>query len=116
LLWHCGPFPTDLARYPDKAKLVDGRGFYELKHGEVTLARVDSHKGEYTMFIGNAKGIEGPKTNGGYLWVEVDDWPKWERKLIEGPYIHHIVGVHSQVADIMREACKYIPQLRPDPV
>ena len=41
-------------------------------------------------------------------------WAKWEHKLVEGPYIHHISGVYGKYADILVEACKYIPALKPD--
>jgi hypothetical protein len=46
--------------------------------------------------------------------MEVDNWPKWEQKLIYGPYIHHCATVHGHVAPVLHEACKYIPGLEPD--
>ncbi|MCL2285464.1 MAG: fucose isomerase, partial [Firmicutes bacterium] len=59
---------------------------------------------------------DGPKSTGTYVWMEVDDWVKWERKLIEGPYIHHVVGIHGNLINGLKEACKYIPGLKADPV
>ena len=53
----------------------------------------------------------GPRTRGTYFWLEVDNWPKWERALVEGPYIHHCAAVHAKVADVLEETCKYIPGL-----
>jgi len=38
----------------------------------------------------------------------VDQWTKWERTLVEGPYIHHCAGIHGKYADILQEACKYL--------
>ena len=84
------------------------KGFYELKGGDVTVLRFDGIGGKYYMFAGEAHGVDGPVTNGNYLWVEVDDWKKWEKKFMYGPYIHHVVGIHGNYVDIIREACRYL--------
>ena len=60
-------------------------------------------------------GIDGPKTNGNYIWVETKDWPKWERKLVTGPYIHHVTGAHGRYQKILFEALKYMGDITPDP-
>ena len=52
--------------------------------------------------------MDGPVTGGNYIWVEVSDWPKWERKLMYGPYIHHACGIHGKYAKVLQEACRYI--------
>ena len=36
-----------------------------------------------------------------------------EAKLVEGPYIHHCVGIHKDVVPVLYEACKYIG-VKPD--
>ncbi|MDR0909215.1 MAG: L-fucose/L-arabinose isomerase family protein [Spirochaetaceae bacterium] len=113
LLQHCGPWPLSCAKdkpcigYPlafDHPGAVEA----EAKHGEITLARFDGDNGEYSLLLGNAKGIDGPYTKGTYLWIEVKDWPALEKKIVEGPYIHHCVGIHKNVVPILQEACKYI--------
>jgi len=115
LLWHCGPFPHSLVKSGENSTIDEGgRGQWCLKDGELTIARFDSFAGEYSLFIGNGKTTDGPKSTGTYVWMEVDDWVKWERKLIEGPYIHHVVGVHGNVANGLKEACKYIDGLKAD--
>ena len=115
LLWHCGPFPHALVKEGENASYDDGgRGQWCLKDGELTIARFDSAHGEYSMFLGAGKTTVGPKSTGTYVWMEVDDWPKWERKLIEGPYIHHVVGIHGNLVAPLNEACKYIPGLTAD--
>jgi len=117
LLWHCGPFPHKLIRDNEKPWIDEGgRGQWKLKDGDLTLIRFDSLEGEYSMFIGSGKTTEGPKSTGTYVWLEVDDWPKWERKLVEGPYIHHSVGIYGNFSKALQEACKYIPGLKADPV
>lgn len=121
LLWHCGNFAPSLALDPDSRNLKLHQGYpvaasWEVKGGDITVARFDGDNGQYSLFMGKAKGTTGPVTNGAYVWVEVDNWPKWEEKLMYGPYIHHCVGVHQQVVPVLYEACKYIPGLEPDPV
>lgn len=124
LLFHCGNFPLSLS-VEDKPKLnkhflfddhSPGTHEGEIKGGEMTIARFDGDHGEYSIFLGKAKGIRGPFTRGSYIWIEVNDWPLWEEKLVKGPYIHHSVGVHTDVIPVLFEACEYIPGLTPDPV
>lgn len=113
LLQHCGPWPLSCASckptigYP-LAFSHPGAVEAEAKHGEITLARFDGDNGEYSLLLGNAKGIEGPYTKGTYLWVEVENWPRLEAKIVEGPYIHHCVGIHKNVVAVLYEACKYL--------
>ena len=122
LLWHCGNFPYSLVKDKAKAKVTYskyqnntfGIGDWELKAGELTIARFDGDHGKYSLLIGEAKTTVGPENRGGYVWIEVDSWPKWERKLVEGPYIHHVSGTYGNYAEILVEACKYINGLDAD--
>ena len=116
LLWHCGPFPRALMGTNTKNPAIDegGRGQWELMQGDLTIARFDSINGAYSMFLGEAKTCEGPKTTGTYVWMEADDWIKWEKKIANGPYIHHVAGIYGHYADVLGEACKYIDGLAPD--
>lgn len=118
LLQHCGPWPVSVAR--EKAKLTYPLAFEhpgsltaEAKHGDVTLCRFDGDNGEYSLLLGRAKGVEGPKCMGTYLWVEVENIKRLEAKIVEGPYIHHCVGIHKDVVPVLYEACKYIG-VKPD--
>ncbi len=118
LLQHCGPWPISIAR--ERAKLTYPLAFdhpgsltAEAKHGEVTLARFDGDNGDYSLLLGNAKGVDGPTCMGTYLWVEVENIKRLEAKIVEGPYIHHCVGIHKNVVPILYEACKYIG-VKPD--
>ena len=124
LLWHCGNFPYSLAK--DKKIATAGCSKYhnnnfgicewELKEGDLTLVRFDGDHGKYQLFIGECKTTDGPKNVGSYVWIEVDDWARWEHKLVEGPYIHHVCGIYGKYAHILMEACKYINALEPDVV
>ncbi len=113
LLQHCGPWPISVAK--EKPTICvpvafdyNGAISAEAKHGDVTLARFDGDNGEYSLLLGNAKGIEGPYTKGTYLWVEVENLKRLEAKIVEGPYIHHCVAIHKDVVPVLYEACKYI--------
>ncbi|MHB1314564.1 MAG: L-fucose/L-arabinose isomerase family protein [Christensenellales bacterium] len=115
LLWHCGNFSYSLKHPDDIAKLdLLGRAQFGIKHGPVTLSRLDSIKGNYRLFTGEGVGSEGIKSNGTYLWFKVNDWEKWEEKLIFGPYIHHCSGIYGNYSRILIEAAKYIPGLDVD--
>ena len=118
LLQHCGPWPVSVAKEtPDLTYPLafehPGSLTAEAKHGEVTLCRFDGDNGEYSLLLGNAKGVEGPKCMGTYLWVEVENIKRLEAKIVEGPYIHHCVGIHQNVVPVLYEACKYIG-VKPD--
>lgn len=113
LLQHCGPWPISVAQekptigYP-LAFSHPGAVEAQAKLGEMTLARFDGDNGEYSLLLGNAKGVEGPYTKGTYVWVEVQNLKRLEAKIVEGPYIHHCVGIHENVVPVLYEACKYI--------
>ncbi|MEC0203946.1 L-fucose/L-arabinose isomerase family protein [Paenibacillus lautus] len=124
LLFHCGNFPVSMS-VEDKPRLrkhflfddhSPGTHEGEVKGGDMTLARFDGDHGDYQLFLGKARGIKGHYTRGSYVWVEVNDWPLWEEKLVKGPYVHHSVGIHANVIPALYEACSYIPGLTPDPV
>ena len=113
LLQHCGPWPISVAK--EKPKLTYPLAFEhpgsitaEAKHGLVTLCRFDGDNGEYSLLLGTAKGVDGPKGMGTYLWVEVENIKRLEEKIVTGPYIHHCVGIHENVVPVLYEACKYI--------
>jgi L-fucose isomerase-like protein len=123
LLFHCGNFPVSLAAEGERPELrrhflfdskCVGTVEHKIKGGDMTVLRFDGDNGEYKLLMGKAKGIEGAYTRGTYVWIEVDNWLKWERKLVEGPYVHHSVGIHADVIPVLYEAVKYIPGLELD--
>ena len=116
LLWHCGPFAYSLKKPDSPAKNINMRQWFQVKDGEYTIARMDQDKGNYSLLSGLCKSTGGPYTFGTYLWVEFDDLSKWERKLIEGPYIHHMAEIEGDYTWEMREFCKYVPYLTQDNV
>ncbi|MHC4122043.1 MAG: L-fucose/L-arabinose isomerase family protein [Planctomycetota bacterium] len=121
LLWHVGA-PLSMCHPNEKMWIghhwilpspLSGMVHFKMKDGPVTVVRFDGERSEYKLAIGEGKTIDGPKTLNNYAWVEVDKWLNWERRLIEGPYIHHLSMTYGNYADALEEACKYIPGLAP---
>lgn len=116
LLWHCGPFAYSLHRKDEPCYCKNMREWFQVEPGHYTVARIDQEHGRYSIITGECDSAEGPYTFGTYLWAEFKDLPAWERKLIEGPYIHHVSEIKGGLTDAIREVCKYIPHLHFDPV
>jgi L-fucose isomerase-like protein len=122
LLWH-DAFPYCL-KAPDSPASIGthwilpdidaGTCHWRLKDGEVTIVRFDASSGAYSLVAQKASSIAGPYTQNTYLWVEMANWKSFERKMIEGPYIHHVACVYGDHVAALKEACKYINNLRFD--
>lgn len=121
LLWHAAA-PFILRDKNSKVKLAPPwilKGLpasslhYKLKDGPLTICRFDGDDGRYMLGIGEGRTVPGPYTQEFYTWMEVNNWPKWEKMLMEGPYIHHCSAIYDHCADVLQEACKYIPGLVP---
>jgi L-fucose isomerase-like protein len=121
LLWHAGA-PLSMRDPADPVKVghhwilpspLSGMTHFRLKQGPITVARFDGDHGEYQLAVGQGQSIDGPYTQNNYVWMEVDNWPRWERAFIEGPFIHHTGMMYGQYGDALVEACKYIPGLKP---
>lgn len=123
LLWHCGPFPPSLAAPEETPRLSGhylmpepycGVGNFRLREGGITLCRFDGDREEYYLMAGEGHTTDGPQMRGTYVWLEVNDWPQWEERLVQGPYIHHVSGAYGQYAPVLYEACRYLPGVQPD--
>ena len=124
LLWHAGA-PTTM-RHPEEGMRLGhhwilpsplaGMPHFRLQEGPITVARFDGDRGRYQLAVGEGHSTDGPRTLNNYVWMEVDDWPRWERILMEGPFIHHVAMGYAQLGDVLLEACKYIPGLEPVPL
>lgn len=119
-VWHAGA-PLSLCDPADRVRIgrhwilpspLSGMTHFRLRQGPVTMARFDGTRGEYVLAAGEAHTCDGPPTLNNYVWVEVDDWPRWERTLMEGPFIHHMAMNYGRHAAALREAARYVPGLR----
>lgn len=121
LLQHCGPWPLSLAK--ERARLdrpfafpehCPGAVVSEIRGGEISIFRFDGDNGEYGLLMGTATGIEGPKTQGTYLWIEVPDWPRVESMIVRGPYVHHATCIHGNLLPVIYKALAYLPVIKAD--
>jgi L-fucose isomerase-like protein len=92
--------------------LPPGLLHFKLKDGPLTLCRFAGTGDNYHLGCGEGHTVPGPYTQEFYAWMEVDDWPAWERQLIQGPYIHHSSCCYGHCADVLAEAARYLPYLR----
>lgn len=116
LLWHCGPFPYSAKDEKSQARLYNTKPSFKAKDGEYTIARFQGDDGHYTLLGGEYHTADGPYTFGTYMWAEFKDMSKIEKKLINGPYIHHMSETRGKYADVLEEFCKFIPNLTYDPI
>jgi L-fucose isomerase-like protein len=121
LLWHAGA-PLSMRHPSERVKIghhwilpspLSGMPHFRLQDGPITVARFDGDRGEYRLAVGEGQSMDGPRTLNNYVWMRVDDWPRWERAIMEGPFIHHTGMVYGRCADALVEACKYVPGLAP---
>jgi L-fucose isomerase-like protein len=119
LLWHAGA-PTSMIRPGETVKLghhwilpspLAGMPHFPLKDGDITVARFDGDRGEYSLAIGEGRSMDGPYNQNNYVWMKVGNWPRWERKLIEGPFIHHAAMAYGHFGGALAEACKFVDAL-----
>ncbi|MCL2742609.1 MAG: hypothetical protein FWE67_02030 [Planctomycetaceae bacterium] len=116
LLWHCGVFPVSLRQNDSRRELKIHKPDFCAKDGRYTIARFQGDCGKYYLLGGTFETTDGPETVGTYLWAKFNDLPKLERKLIEGPYIHHVSEIEGDYAAELRELTKYVPELIFDPL
>ena len=111
LLWHCGPFPASCKKGDEKPRVVNFKPNLALRDGKYTIARFQSEKGKYYLLGGEFTTCDGPKTWGTYMWAEFKDLVKLERKLIEGPYIHHVSETYGEYGAYLKEFAKYFDEI-----
>ena len=116
LLWHCGPFAYSLKKPGTIAREENQRQWFQVKDGKFTICRFDQDDGHYQLLNGTLESADGPYTFGTYLWARFNNLTKWERKLIDGPYIHHMAEVEGDYTWELREFCRLIPHLDSDTV
>jgi L-fucose isomerase-like protein len=119
LLWHAGA-PLSMCHPEHRVRIGrhwilpsprSGMPHFRLKDGAITLARFDGDERGYQLAVGEGRSIEGPDTQNNYVWVEVDNWPHWERTLVEGPFVHHAGMIYGHFGSVLLEATKYVDGL-----
>ena len=119
LLWHCGA-PLSMKHPLEKVRLaqhwilpgpLSGMTHFRMQDGPVTCVRFDGERGNYALAIGEGETCGGPATLNNYAWMRVPDWPRWERTLIEGPFLHHIAMTYAHCGAALKEAARFVPGL-----
>ena len=114
LLWHCGSFPVRYAESGKKPAIINNKPVFKMADGEYTIARFQADAGKYYMFADKFKTCDGPTTWGTYMWAEFDNLPALEKKLIEGPYIHHMTEIPGDYTEYVKEFVRYVDELEFD--
>jgi hypothetical protein len=92
--------------------LPTGGVHFKLKDGPLTLCRFAGDSEGYRLGYGEGHTVDGPFTQEVYTWMEVDNWPAWERQLVYGPYIHHCSCSYGHCAGVLEEASRFLPELQ----
>ena len=50
------------------------------------------------------------------MWAEFKDWAKVERKMVEGPYIHHMSEIPGNFTEYLKEFTKFVDDVEFDTV
>lgn len=120
LMWHAAA-PRSMRDPADPAKLghhwilpspLSGMTHFKMKEGAITLARFDGDRGEYQLAIGEGETMAGPMTQNNYVWMRVNNWKRWERQLMEGPFIHHAAMTYDRCYGALVEAVRYMPGVK----
>jgi L-fucose isomerase-like protein len=121
LMWHAGA-PPSMCHPEDRVRLghhwilpspLAGMTHFRLKDGPLTVARFDGDHGEYQLAIGQGRSMEGPHNQNNYLWMKVDDWPRWEKRLMESPFIHHTAMAYGHYGEALEQACRFVSGVQP---
>lgn len=114
LLWHCGPFAHSLHRKDEPCYCKNMREWFQVNEGHYTVARIDQDHGKYSIITGECDSTNGPYTFGTYMWAKFKNLDKWETKMVEGPYIHHVSEVEGAYTEEIKEFCKYVHNIEFD--
>jgi L-fucose isomerase-like protein len=120
LLWHCGA-PLSMKHPQEKVRLgqhwirpgpLSGMTHFRMQDGPLTCVRFDGEHGDYALAVGEGRTCDGPATLNNYAWMRVPDWPRWERTLIEGPFLHHIAMTYALCGGALRDMARFVPGLQ----
>ena len=119
LLWHCGQFPPSLAvegkpaqgqpapgwpRRTARSAWPSGRS----RAARSTICRFDGDPGSTRCSSATARGQRALHARHLRLGPGFGNWPLWEERIIRGPYVHHVVGIHGHIAPALYEACRFL--------
>jgi L-fucose isomerase-like protein len=123
LAWHCGNAPPSLAseKCPPiltshsilirtlRPDIVEGTLEFQLKHGPVTICRLQEYNGKFKMLVTKGKIVQSSqKLRGSWSWVEVTNLQLLYRVLVEEGFPHHASMIHGDYTEAITDACKFL--------
>lgn len=111
LFWHCGNAPYDVATSkPNIERIFGGLATTSvLKGGIVTVCRLNSIKGQFTLHAGVGTAIEAePLLKGSHIFVRMDVGNrKFVESLLHHGIPHHNAIVHADITTELKEFAKF---------
>jgi len=114
IFWHCGNGPYDLSKINCKPCIKEIYGLLlvnmTLKPGIVTICRLNSIHGEYTLHVAKGEAIETEQLiNGSHISVRMDCGNmNYINSLLENGVPHHNAIVYGDIAEECREFAKHV--------
>ncbi|MGM0366543.1 MAG: L-fucose/L-arabinose isomerase family protein [Actinomycetota bacterium] len=122
LAWHCGNAPASLRCSSCKPVLNShsilgrqigyeksfGTAEFQLKEGEVTLARLGETDGRFRMLIAKGEAYRDDRNlRGSWKWIRVKDLAGLYRTIIEEGFIHHASMIFGDRVKEIELFCKF---------
>lgn len=103
-----------LSRHWTMPGLPPGVCNWKLEEGDVTVTRFERGSHGYRILSVDTRSVPGPYNKNTYVWVEVPDWNELEKKVVYGPYLHHVACIYGRYSLVFEEACRYLPGIEFD--
>lgn len=112
LFWHCGNAPYDLANSKPLCEKVFESVSVScvLRSGPVTVCRMNSIRGQFTLHLGTGQAVEAkPLLKGSNVFIRMDAGnSKFVESLLENGIPHHNVVVYGDIAHQLTEFAKLV--------
>jgi len=112
LFWHCGNAPYDLATSkPVCQKIFGGLSTSSaLKSGVVTVYRLNSIRGQFTLHVGKGNAIEAePVLKGSNMFIRMKSGNReFAESLLRNGIPHHNAIVYGNIAEELKEFAKFM--------
>ena len=112
LFWHCGNAPYDLANSKPRCEKVFQSVSVScvLRSGPVTVCRMNSIRGQFTLHLGTGQAVEAkPVLKGSNVFIRMDAGnSKFVESLLEHGIPHHNVVIYGDITHQLTEFAKLV--------